>query len=145
MRGQVSTELMVIVSLILLVFIPLLALVYFKANDANQQIASYEAELAIFRLAYLTNAVGSLGTNTTVYTDTYIPRNMVQISTASVGRGGEIVMLLDTPEGDMEIVEIVQHRITDDILMEQPTYGWTRFRITSIYEGGEAHVEVVKD
>ncbi|HID72321.1 TPA: hypothetical protein EYP38_00130 [Candidatus Micrarchaeota archaeon] len=145
MKGQVSTELMVIVALILLVFIPLLALVYFKANDASSQIASYEAELTVFRLAYLTNAVGSLGTNTTVYTDTYIPSNMEALTTNSVGRGGEIVMRLDTPEGEMEIVEIVQHRIVSDTLMSEPEYGWTRFRITSEYSGGVAHVEITKE
>jgi hypothetical protein len=56
MKGQVSTELLVIVALVLLIFIPLLVLVYMKANEASQQIGSYQAELAISRVASLANS-----------------------------------------------------------------------------------------
>ena len=72
-------------AMVLLIFIPLLVLVYFKANEANQQIASYQAELAVFRIAYLANSVGSLGTNTTVTTDIYIPQNIISFTTNSSG------------------------------------------------------------
>ena len=58
MKGQVSTELLVVVALVLLIFIPLLVLVYTKANEANQQIASYQAELSVSRIASLANSVG---------------------------------------------------------------------------------------
>ncbi len=141
MRGQVSTELLIIVALILLVFIPLLVMVYFKSTEANEQIASYEAELAVFRLAYLANSVGSLGTNTTVYTDVYLPRNMESLEAWSVGQGGEIILRLETQEGPMEIVEVVYHSIGDEgVLVEKPSFGWTRLQITSVYESGEAEI-----
>jgi len=149
MKGQVSTELMVIVAMILVVFIPLLTLVYFKANDANQEISSYEAELTVFRLAYLSNSVGSLGTDTEVYTDLYVPRNVISLTTEGIQNGGEIVMVLDTAEGNMEIVEIVQHKLSDETLISETDedYGWSRFKITSTFDtvSGDAFVEIVKE
>lgn len=141
MKGQVSTELLVIVGLILVVFIPLLVMVYFKSEEANQQIASYEAELAVSRLAYLANAVGSLGTNTSIYMDVYLPDDMASLTTSRVGNGGEIVMLMHTDQGNMEIVQVVEHRIRNpDTLAEEPSTGWMRVKITSVYEGGVAEV-----
>lgn len=134
MKGQVSTELLVIIALVLLVFIPLLVMVYFKANEANQQIASYQAELAVFRLAYLSNSVGSLGTNTTVYTDVFVPKNVQTFETRRTGNGGEIVMKVDTPQGPTEIVEIVRYPVSEIQLADQTTNGiWIRMKISSVY------------
>lgn len=143
MKGQVSTELLVIVGLVLLIFIPLLVLVYFKANEANQQIASYQAELAVFRVAYLASSVGSLGTNTSVYTDVYIPKNIVELKTDSTVQGGEIVMTVDTPEGPSEIVEIVRYPVRSGPLADQSLAGtWIRLKITSEYSGGLATIRI---
>ena len=64
MKGQLSIELIVIIGLVLVIFIPLLVMVYYKSNEANEEIALHQAELSVFRLAYLANSVGSLGTNT---------------------------------------------------------------------------------
>jgi type II secretory pathway pseudopilin PulG len=124
MRGQISTELMVIVALVLLIFIPLLVLVYFKANEANQQIAAYQAELAVFRIAYLANAVGSLGTNTSVTTDVYLPQNLMSFWTNSSGMGGEMDMQVNTPQGPSDIVEIVDYPVANPgILANQANAG----------------------
>jgi uncharacterized protein (UPF0333 family) len=138
-KGQVSTELLVVVGLVLLVFIPLLVMVYFKANEVSEQISTYQAELLVFRLAYLANSVGSLGTDTTVYTDLYIPQNIIYLKTDSFESGGEIVLKLQTAEGESEIVEIVKYPFTteESTLAEGPAYGWARFKITSYYEEGE--------
>jgi len=147
MKGQVSTELLVIVALVLLIFIPLLVLVYFKANDANQQIASYQSELAVFRLAYLANSVGSLGTNTTMYTDIYIPKNAKSLTATSLGgRGGEIVMVVDTPQGPTEVVEIVRYPIKPGppIADSSAAGGWVRVKITSQYSAAGALIEISK-
>lgn len=149
MRGQVSTELLIIVGLILLVFIPLLALVYFKANEANQQMAAYEAEMAVFRLAYLANSAGSLGTDTVIYTDVYIPKGSANLTASGVGRGGEVVMVLHTDQGDVEIVEVVRHRIGSPAappIQAEPSFGWTRVEISSDYDPatGEASVYIRK-
>lgn len=148
MKGQVSSELMIIVALVLLIFIPLLIMVYFQATDASQKIGAYESELSVSRLAYLANAVGNLGTNTTMYTDVYLPNGMTSLRTVSIENGGEIIMVLKTADGDKEIVEVVQHRINDpQTLAEEPSYGWMRVEITSVYSprGSEVSIKRVKD
>jgi len=144
MKGQVSTELLVIVGLVLLIFIPLLVLVYFKASEANDQIASYQAELAVFRIAYLASSVGSLGTNTSVYTDVYIPKNIVELKTQSTAQGGEIIMKVDTAQGPSEIVEIVRYPITGSgSLADKSLAGtWIRLKVTSEYRGGQAYIRI---
>lgn len=143
MKGQVSTELMVIIGLVLIIFIPMLVLVYFKANDSNQQIASYQAELAVFRLAYLSNSVGSLGSNASVSTDLFIPKNTISFSTRTSGKGGEIVLAIDTPQGPSEITEIVRYPLSNSEIADSVTAGsWVRLKISS--EPSSAGVSRVK-
>ncbi len=146
MKGQVSTELLVIVALVLLIFIPLLVLVYFKANEANQQIASYQAELAVSRVASLANSVGSLGTNTTVVTDVYVPPNTVLFKTQPAGRGGEIDLTVNTPQGNTDVVDIVNFPLTNPGTIANSTTsgGWMKIQITSVYQDNEAHVQISK-
>jgi hypothetical protein len=147
MKGQVSTELLVIVALVLLIFIPLLVLVYLKANEANQQIASYQAELAVTRVASLANSVGSLGTNTSVVTDIYIPPNAVSLKTMQSGRGGEIVLTLQTPEGNKDTPEIIKFPLDNpnpNLADASAAGGWMKLRITSIYKNEQAHVRIEK-
>jgi hypothetical protein len=146
MKGQVSTELLIIVALVLLIFIPLLVLVYFKANEASQQIATYQAELAVSRVASLANSVGSLGTNTSVTTDIYVPANTVYLKTVQSGRGGEIILRLKTPEGDKDTPDIIKYPIQNpgDIVGENSVGGWIKIKITSVYIGSEAHVRIEK-
>ncbi|MBD3210089.1 hypothetical protein GF318_01790 [Candidatus Micrarchaeota archaeon] len=146
MNGQVSTELLVIVALVLLIFIPLLVLVYFKANEANQQIASYQAELSVSRIASLANSVGSLGTNTSVTTDVFLPPNTVELLTTGSARGGEVVLRMETPQGPSEIVEVVKYPITSAGQLADSTSagGWMRIKITSKYENGQAKLEIKK-
>jgi type II secretory pathway pseudopilin PulG len=146
MKGQVSTELLVIVALVLLIFIPLLVLVYLKTAEANQQIASYQAELTVTRLASLANSVGSLGTNTSVVTDVYIPANTEYLATNQSGRGGEIVLKINTPQGTQEPSDILKYPVSNPGIVVEATGtgGWVKIRITSVYEGNEAHVKIEK-
>lgn len=146
MKGQVSTELLIIVALVLLIFIPLLVLVYLKTNDANQQIASYQAELTVTRLASLANSVGSLGTNTTVVTDVYIPANTKYLETRQSGRGGEIILKLDTPQGEQEPSDILKYPLSNPgtVVDATGTGGWVKIRVSSEYVGNEAHVSIEK-
>jgi hypothetical protein len=145
MKGQVSTELLVIVGFVLLVFIPLLVLVYMKANDSNQQIASYQAELAVSRLGSLANSVGSLGVDSEVITDVYIPPNTVSLATNDAGRGGEIVLTIETAQGQTELVEIVEYPIDTpgEVVGETTAGGWVKIKITSTNpDGTEAHIKI---
>jgi len=148
MKGQVSTELLVIVALVLLIFIPLLVLVYVKASEANQQIASYQAELAVTRVASLANSVGSLGTDTSVVTDIYIPPNTISLGTTQSGRGGEIVLRMETPEGPKDSAEIIKYPLANpnpSLADSSVAGGWMKLRISSEYSAGnEAHIRIEK-
>ncbi len=146
MKGQVSTELLVIVALVLLLFIPLLVLVYFKANEANQQIGTYQAELAVSRMASLANSVGSLGTNTSVVTDIYIPPNTLSFSIKESGSaGGEAVLQISTPQGKSEVVDLIRYPLSNpgDIPVTPGT--WMRVNISSEYSNADqAHIKIEK-
>ena len=146
MKGQVSTELLVIVALVLLIFIPLLVLVYVKASEANQQIASYQAELAVTRVASLANSVGSLGTDSTVVTDIYIPPNTVWLNITQSGRGAEIILTMTTPEGNKDSAEIIKYPLSNPGSLADSSIagGWMKIRISSEYVGNEAHIRIEK-
>ena len=147
-KGQVSTELLIIVGLVLLVFIPLLVLVYFKATEAGEELAAYQAELLVFRLAYLSNSVGSLGTDTSISTDLYIPRNIVYLKTRKINKGGEVMLKLVTADGESEIVEVVKYPFAEDEteLATGPAYGWARFKVESTYDDeGKCTIEITRE
>ncbi|MEW6723103.1 MAG: hypothetical protein AB1324_07605 [Candidatus Micrarchaeota archaeon] len=144
MKGQVSTELLIIVALVLLIFIPLLVLVYLKAGEANQQIGSYQAELAVNRISSLANSVGSLGTNSSVVTDVYIPQNTIYLQTVQSGRAGQLVLRLKTPEGEQDNPAIIKYPlVSPGTLADSSTAGtWMKVRISSVYVDNEAHVKI---
>ena len=148
MKGQLSTELLIIVALVLLIFIPLLVLVYFKANEANQQIASYQAELAVSRVSSLANSVGSLGTNTSVVTDIYVPPNTVSLKTSGAGSGGEIDLTIATAGGNTEIVDVIRYPLSGTqphVLADATTSGgWMKIKITSVYVENQAQIQIEK-
>jgi type II secretory pathway pseudopilin PulG len=146
MKGQISTELMVIVALVLLIFIPLLVMVYFKANEANQQIGSYQAELAVFRIAYLANSVGSLGTNTSITTDIQVPKNVKYFGTNNSGMGGEITMQVETAEGTNDLSTPIKYPVINPGMLADQTNagGWMRVRITSEYASNQARLRIEK-
>lgn len=144
MKGQVSTELLVIIAVVLVIFIPILVMVYFKANDASAQISAHQAELAVFRMAYLANSVGSLGTNTSITTEVYIPQGVSRISIKNIGRGAEVVFTVDTPAGESEIVEIIKFPVKNPDSF-QVSQGWARFTITSEYVDNDAILSFTRE
>ena len=138
MKGQLSIELIVIIGLVLVVFIPLLVMVYYKSNEANEEIALHQAELAVFRLAYLANSVGSLGTNTTLYADVYVPKNVGSIKITRVGSGGEITFVMNNANSKTnEISSIIKYKIDKDQTITPNAGGWMRFQIGSDWQGTE--------
>lgn len=146
MKGQVSTELLVIVAVVLLIFIPILVMVYFKAGEAQTEMSAYQAQLVVFRIAYLANSVGSLGTNTTVFTDIYIPKNINSFTAKNAGTGSEIVLNLQTANGPTEVVEVMKYPLVQNSipLADSSSYGWRRYEISSVYDKGVAKINIRK-
>ena len=60
-KGQVSTELMIIIGVILVVFIPLIVAMYFKTSEINNALETSQAQLAVGRMANIANSMGNLG------------------------------------------------------------------------------------
>ncbi|MFH1222147.1 MAG: hypothetical protein V1492_03620 [Candidatus Micrarchaeota archaeon] len=149
MKGQVSTELLVIVGVVLVIFIPLLVMVYTKAGEAQSEMSAYQAQLVAFRLAYLANSVGSLGSGTVVYTDVYIPRNTVWLRAKNVGAGAEIQLRAATDQGPKDFVEVVKFPFEGgdsatgkDLITTAGAYGWKRIKMTSVNIGGQATITI---
>lgn len=145
MKGQVSTELLIIVALVLLIFIPLLVLVYLKAGQASYEIGSYQAELSVSRIASLANSVGSLGTETSVITDVYMPPNTIEFSTMDAGtRGGELSLSIQTDQGPTEVVEIIKFPLSNPgtIADSSQAGGWIRIKISSVFQNNSASLEI---
>ncbi|MBN1170387.1 hypothetical protein JXA56_05150 [Candidatus Micrarchaeota archaeon] len=145
MKGQVSTELLIIVGIVLLIFIPLITLVYLKANEANAQIAAYQAELSVSRIASLANSVGSLGTDTSVTTDVFIPPNTIEMKTENTGTGAELYLTIEGPQGPTTpIVQIIRYPVKNPGVIADSTNagGWTRIRITSDFENNVAQIRI---
>ncbi|MEM3422187.1 MAG: hypothetical protein QXF35_00275 [Candidatus Bilamarchaeaceae archaeon] len=146
MKGQVSTELMVIIAVIFVIFIPLLVFVYTKADEAQREMAAYQAQIATFRTAYLINSVGSLGANTIVYSDVYIPGGTKYFRVKNVGGAAEVQLKAVTPSGEKDFAEVVKYHVIstgDGTLVKEPSYGWTRLKISNIYDS-QTNTAVVK-
>ena len=167
-KGQVSTEMLIIIGLVLIIFIPLLALVYGRTVEANNQVASYQAELAVSRIAYLANSVGSLGTSSTIYTDVYFPKNMRSFRVSNLGDASELILKFvpddkQTSQSSQDLVEIIRFPVasgrtdrtvrtdsTDraeragEILSQDLAGTWARLKISSEYVDGKARVRIEK-
>jgi len=140
MKGQVNTELLVIVGAIILFFIPILLTVYFKASESNEQLAEYQTRLAVSRIAYLTNSVGNMGGDSEVIVEVFIPSYVRNIEFRPVGEGGEIIFRVEREGETTEVVEVVRFKIAQQAL--NPTgSGYMRFRISA--SGDKVDIEKV--
>ncbi len=144
MKAQVSTELLVIIAVVLVIFIPLMVLVYMQASNSNAKIAEYQAELAVFRLAYQANSVGALGSNTDIIAEVYIPPGVKEIRIKNTGKGAELLFVIQTPLGDSEKVEVLKYPLVKEFKLSGNNAGpgWVRFTITSVYENEVAKLKM---
>ncbi len=146
MKGQISTELLIIVALILLIFIPLLWLVYVKAGEASSQIAAYQAELTVNRIASLANSVSNLGTETAVTTEVYLPKNTKELAIRKIGGdAAEITLTIETGAGeDTPVVGLIKAKVSENQVLasDRSAGGWIKLKISS-GEDSTVKIEVV--
>lgn len=100
-KGQVSNELLVVVGFILLLFIPLMFVMYLKLADANADLSILQAHFSAVRIAYLVNAIGYMGQGSSIITEIYVSGNVREVS---IG-GNEVVIIAGLPSGDSAIVK----------------------------------------
>ncbi|MBS3067313.1 hypothetical protein J4450_01305 [Candidatus Micrarchaeota archaeon] len=137
-RAQVSIELMVMIAAILALFIPLLLHVYFKTNEANEQLAQVQAELASGRIASLINAIGNLGEGSSLIVEVFIPGNVKSVKLKNLGRGGEVIVKASTQSGETDFVNVVRFPV-DELTIDKPLQGLKRFNIS--YDGQKVSVK----
>ncbi len=80
MRGQVSNELLVVVAFVLLLFIPLMFVMYIKLSDAATDLSLLQMHFSAARVAYLINAIGYMGEGSAIITEVYVPENIKSVS-----------------------------------------------------------------
>ncbi len=140
MKGQISTELMVIIAAILVIFIPLLFTIYLKSTESYEQLYQVQAELVSTRLAYLINSVGNLGTDSSVVAEIFIPPRVKKVEVRNLGGGGEVIVQASTRSGDTDIVDTVRFPLEESVILDTPSPGLRRFNIT--YDGLLIHVKL---
>lgn len=101
MKGQVSNELLVVVGFILLLFIPLMFVMYLKLGDANTDLSLLQMHFSAARIAYLVNAIGYMGDGSAMITEVYVPENIKEVSF----RGNEIVFTASVRGQDNDVAQ----------------------------------------
>jgi uncharacterized protein (UPF0333 family) len=129
-KGQVSTELLITIGVILVLFIPLLFLIYFKAGEANEQIMQVQAQVIAIRLSELSNSIGNAGGNATIMAEVYIPSSVKNITIASFETGSEITVHSVTSNGPTDIPGLVKFKMKSaEFEFQSP--GLVRFDISN--------------
>jgi len=100
-RGQVSTELLLLIGVMLLLMVPLLLYSRSRADMAGEEIATQKAEFAAQRIVSMADSVGYLGGAAKVVEELDVPPNLVRAYTS----GHDVVFELDTSTGRKEIVK----------------------------------------
>ncbi|HIH22294.1 TPA: hypothetical protein HA238_01055 [Candidatus Micrarchaeota archaeon] len=130
-KGQVSSELLIVVAIILVLFIPLIVGFYLKISEVNESISEVQAQLVASRIASLANSIGNLGSSSGVITDIYLPPSIEELNVASLGSGSEVVIRARVRGGVSELVEIIKFPVEKTINIENPREGMIRLEISS--------------
>lgn len=95
MKGQVSTELLVVVGFIVLLFIPLVLFAYYKTGELNAGIEAMQSRLLSTKLAFIANALGSLGDDNSLKVELALPERVRSVQFRELGAGGEVLVTMD--------------------------------------------------
>lgn len=100
-RGQVSTEILVLIGMVLVLLLPMLLYAYSKAGVAKEDAAVQKAEFAAQRLASAVDSVGYLGGASAIVEEIEIPSYVKRFSVS----GRDIVFEMDSTTGEKQIVK----------------------------------------
>ncbi|MCK4319312.1 hypothetical protein KAW38_01950 [Candidatus Micrarchaeota archaeon] len=105
-KGQVSTELLLVVGFVLLLFIPLLFIMYQQTDALIEGFSYLHAHLAVHRLAYLINSVGYMGDGSSIVLTIYLPHNVesLEVRSSDLSAGSEVMVKLS--KGDSIAVPV---------------------------------------
>lgn len=100
-RGQASTEILVMMGMMMLLLLPLLFYAYGRANAAGEDISVQKAELAAQRLSSAADSVGYLGGAAALIEEIELPSNVQNVSVA----GRDVVFEIASSAGRKQIVK----------------------------------------
>ena len=99
-RGQMSTEILILVGMALFLLMPVLLYAYGRANVSGEDLSTQKAEFAAHRLASLADSVGYLGGAAAVIDEIEMPPYVKSIRAS----GRDIVIDMDSAGGKKQIV-----------------------------------------
>ena len=127
-RGQVSTEIIIIIGFVVAMMLPLLFAVYSQELQSNQSLGLSQANLAASRLGYVIDSVGTLGSNSSMVVQLNLPEVLQSIGTGSGGGQKELIFQLkDTGQGGMQIVKMTRFNLTIDSQIQNLSRGGTYY------------------
>ncbi|MCX8175352.1 MAG: hypothetical protein N3E51_04050 [Candidatus Micrarchaeota archaeon] len=101
LRGQISTEVLILIGMVLLILLPLIFYAYQRSNVAAEDLAVQKAEFAAQRLARLADSVGYLGGAAAVADEIELPPYVKSVSVS----GADIIFEMDSASGKKQIVK----------------------------------------
>ena len=133
-RGQISTEILVLLGLMLALLIPLLIYSYSRAGVAREDLSVQKADFAINRLSALTNSVGYLGGAAAIIEEIEAPQHIKKVYVKS----HDIVMEVYSSGGVKQMVASTDFELESSGL-DRITAGGTYFieaaATTDFYSG----------
>lgn len=100
-KGQVGTEILVLIGMFLLLLLPLLLYAYGRANISTEDLSVQKAEFAASRLVTAADSVGYLGGQAAIVEEIEIPSSVKGLT---VNRN-DIIFDLDVASGRKQIVK----------------------------------------
>ena len=134
MKGQISSELMVVVGFILLLFIPLMFVLYLKLGDVTTDLSVLQAHFSVIRIASLVNAIGHMGDGSAIITEVYLPPNVQTVTFSSFEGGGEVEAVILVGGKHSEVAQPTSFPISaGDVTIDKPG----RYRLEIENVGGQ--------
>ena len=99
-RGQMSTEVLILIGMALFLLLPVLLYAYGRTNVSGEDLSVQKAEFAVHRLASLADSVGYLGGASAVIDEIEIPPYVRSVSV----NGRDIIIEMDSAGGKKQIV-----------------------------------------
>jgi len=107
-RGQVSTEVLLLVGMALFLLLPVVLYAYSRANVSGEDLSVQKAEFAAHRLAALADSVGYLGGASGVVDEIEIPPYVKSVTVSN----HDIIFEMDSSSGKKQIVSSSAFNLT---------------------------------
>lgn len=137
MKGQVSVELLVVVGFIVLLFIPLLLFVYYKAGELNRGIQMLQGRLLSSKLAFIANSLGYLGDGSSLKAEFLLPDQVSKLEfkdyAESGSTGGEVLITL---QDGSQVSQVTQFPLSS----AQSYGGGANYKLEFLSENGKIMV-----